>query len=564
MGAFNEQTAGLIDTQVQYAKAIELSQSKIPVTEKQYAAMGAAVSDLSAKLGEGKDAATARFERLVDAIKMASPEALVPFGIQLKTTGDKFKDQIILLQELEKGYSGVTAEVQTLGQQYDVLANQAGTIADFYIAAQVSKWEKFAVTIASNGQALSEWEQQLHDTNGVIAEWDMSFAGFTNRAVTNIGRLSTELRENWGILGAWFDPGGFFQEAGEKAVAERQRLINNIMINEKMKSMGGAAGSIRVNASGLVKASKKMKLGRGGGGGSNIIAEGSEAHRAAMAEIEAFNRSAAQIQEAMRITMGGGLDIRTDLGSVSGQTDPAGRGAGGALAEAQGASRQKAFEAQMERDKENQLIQEQQARSHAQILLGIEKDMLDKKEKMYEQDAAARVKANEAAVATVGQTFSNLASTIEGSSEASFNASKAFAVAAATVEGGLAIVAGIRSVMQTVPFPAAIPVAIGYAGSIAALTGKQIADILSTSYGQGKKPTAASSAVSAGSAGRASVDRGNQYQFNLSIAGQTMLNVMLDENESAQMNNNRAFATSSGFDGTRITAGSNSGAVLRR
>jgi hypothetical protein len=111
------------------------------------------------------------------------------------------------------------------------------------------------------------------------------------------------------------------------------------------------------------------------------------------------------------------------------------------------------------------------------------------------------------------------------------------------MEGTMAAIAGFRSVMQTVPFPANVILAPTYAASIAAATAAQVANIASQKYGGGSKGASPSaSALSAGSVGRSESGGELNLTTNVIVDGNTIQRSVYRANRRAAQNNQPAFA----------------------
>jgi hypothetical protein len=156
--------------------------------------------------------------------------------------------------------------------------------------------------------------------------------------------------------------------------------------------------------------------------------------------------------------------------------------------------------------------------------------------------------ATEASVSTAGNLFSNLSQTIDGSSESSFNASKAFAYSANIVETVLASTAAFRSVMQSVPYPANAILAPIYAGSVAVMGGVNGAKIRKQKYqkggGSGGGGSISKPSFNAGNMGReSSSGGGDSYTFNVLVEGQTVFSSVLKQNELNKQTGDKHFRT---------------------
>jgi len=179
------------------------------------------------------------------------------------------------------------------------------------------------------------------------------------------------------------------------------------------------------------------------------------------------------------------------------------------------------------------------------VMLGFEDEYYKKRKQYRDLDHEQRIKAEQAMVSTTASTFDNIANTIGQSSEAAFNAQKAFLIPAAIMEGTMAAIAGFRSVMQTVPFPANVILAPTYAASIAAATAAQVANIAKQRYGGGaSKPTAAKATnFSGGSLGSGGSGGGGTTVINnIIVEGQTIQTSVVRANERAAQNGSPAFA----------------------
>jgi hypothetical protein len=181
----------------------------------------------------------------------------------------------------------------------------------------------------------------------------------------------------------------------------------------------------------------------------------------------------------------------------------------------------------------------------AQQQLASQAELNEEMNRLYQEDLENRRKAQEATVKSTSTVFSNIAQVIGASSEEAFNAQKAFLVPAAIMEGTMAAIAGFRSVMSTVPYPANIILAPLTAASIAAVTAKQVATIAGQQYGKKSgKPTAAGSVnMSAGSLGSASAGGETNIVINNIVEGQTIHESVFSTNRRNQQNGGEYFTT---------------------
>lgn len=121
---------GQVDTLKLMEKLNALNKAGVNISKEGFASITKAATDMA--LATGSDA-TREMETLTNAVIRGSNEALLPYGVALKSTGDKTKDQANAIKELTKKYKDLTIEVNDASSGMTHLENSWGTLFDSWL-----------------------------------------------------------------------------------------------------------------------------------------------------------------------------------------------------------------------------------------------------------------------------------------------------------------------------------------------------------------------------------------------------------------------------------------------
>jgi hypothetical protein len=533
LGRFGEQTGGLVNTMDMLQGAIKLQQAGIQVTEEQFAALGAAATSLGQKLGETPEGITTRFNKLVRAVVKGSEGPLLEYGIQLDETEDKVVAQAEALDKLADSYGNVAVEAETAEEAMFAFKNSADTIVGLVFNETIDMWTEalgeMILGVDGGIGSMQQFESDIIATDGALLRWMSTSEGQINTLqrmwfkITDntdaLAEANAAYERQVSLLTKVANLTGQLDVHTQMASISQQMVAPGTTAEEfnrlaaQYKNLAGRADNLSAEqqeilghikeplATGETKKRKRRGGGRGGGDSQDMVFTDEEV-------------LGPQIDQLMVI------EERSPLPLILGP-------------EAREKARQEEESANAEILKQMQMLNDEREAIHQ-----LELDRIEAEKK-------ARIEGATASAQTVGGVFDNLASAIGTSSEAAFNANKAFAISSAIIEGTLASIAGFRSVMQSVPYPANVILAPITAASIAAATGAQIARIASTKFGgSGGRPSAPSPSFPTGAAGGATGgDGGNNYTFNVNVEGQTVFSSMVRENELAAQNGQAHFTT---------------------
>jgi hypothetical protein len=571
MSKFAERTTGLINTMDSLRGAIKAQEAGLNLTGEQIAAIGIAAEQMAIKLGEGPEGATTRFNQLIDAVIGGRERALIPYGITLEETTDKQAAQAEAVAKLTEKYGDMEIAITGADDKMASLSNTIGTVRDAVVSEIwndfADSWVDIAANIFGGADAMRQFEQEIIATNGSILEWEYSIDGLTNRLLRNIDtiiRYGSLLGGPIGaIIGYYASKSDKVNKIVEDAEAERKSQVGYRTNNAKREAlrMAGQRSDATVDLQQQNQMEQQAMLGfavptngtapaaiqkSGGGGGRRDTTVSDEELLAIQRELYQLNS-----EQYLREWGIGQSTSKDDLfgdasyDELTGLLELTGTGSGAidARSEASQAGRAAAMEQQAALEAERQQMMQQAARSNAEIMLGIERDAMAEREKMYKMDAAARVEANQTAIGTVSDIFGNLADTMDESSERGFRAQKAFAISAGVIDTTLASISAFRSVMQTVPYPANVILAPITAASVMAAGMAAVAQIAKTQYGGGAQ-SGGTSSFSAGGLGASPTQQsgGQTIINNIVIDGQTVHSSLLNANRRASQSGSPAFA----------------------
>jgi hypothetical protein len=521
MGAFNVQTAGMVDTMNSYQQAAKLQEAGLRVTEKQFAALGVAATKAAQAAGEGPEGADRRFNKLIKSIIKGSEGPMLEYGIQLDETTDKVKAQAEALEKFADKFGDVTVEAETAKEKLNEFNNTLGTVIDFRVARGTEAFSEFAASIIGTTETMSQWEQDLVATKGELADY---YSLVEDSTVIEMAH-DEQLWETIQTMDSYDDMRQRLIDSGEEGAAQLlDEALAYKQLTADIKMAAQWAATYGQLASGSAKTIAEAAAKAGASGLEGVINAAKE-----LAPPREPARVVSKIRPRRKKDL---LDApigrrRTGIGATEG-------------AEAGGLPFGEDIDPLMSVISKTERERLEEAREEA---VEEQKKLNKELEELYIEDAKNREKAQDMALSSTIDTFGNIAKAIGTSSEAAFNAQKAFLIPVAIMEGTMAAIAGFRSVMQTVPFPANVILAPTYAASIAAATGAQVANIASQKYGGGSKGASPSaSALSAGSVGRSESGGELNLTTNVIVDGNVIQKSVYRANRRAAQNNQPAFA----------------------
>jgi hypothetical protein len=571
MGDFNRQTKGMIDTATSYEKAVELTNAKIQISEKQFAALGTAAASMSASLGEGEAGATARFNKLIKSVIQGSERALIPFGIQLDETEDKVVAQAEAIEKLTAMYGDMEFELTTAEQKADAFGNTLGTVIDFEVAAATRSMADFTVGLLDGSDALFQWEQDLVETNGQMAEHyslltDLDVIRAANNQTV---QESVERGEDmWIIQGRLIQQNEFFTDSEiEKAQAylETKDIIEETLESERRLAafrefqinkaraaarQGSDVEKFRASIDDMGKAGTNAELSAAFGTALKLLEGMPDTVYSEIDLMDMMAREQKRVTQNQRIieSVGGGrggggrgrarreretsdpvIQAAESFGvqrrgedaiaGFRGATE-AGGGIGEAMARAQAEGRKARFQEELALiDAENE-EKEEKEKMHQERMLAIRQDSVD---------ASANV-------------LSGVSAIIDKDSEKGFKAAQSFAYAANIMQTARGIMAAVTNGLEY-GGPAGWALAIANStavGLMGAAQGKKIREQKYNKTG-GTSGSAPRPSFNTGSMGSGGGGGGDTFNFSIMVEGQTIQQSVIRSNEIASQNGEKHF-----------------------
>jgi hypothetical protein len=547
IGKLNAETKGLIDTTTMYSQALKLQQADRKLTADELAAIGKAAVVTGQALGENGDQLTARFVALTDAVISGRERALLPYGIELKETSDKAEKAADAVRQLKEKFGEATVAVEGFDDQLYALKNTIGTVFAFEFAAATKDLDAFlGKMIGENGASdvLRQWEYDLTSTSGKMAEFSSVLGDSITIALAHDEQLWDNIRtaESYDKILKDFIHTGQLDEALTLMRAKAyRRLAGQMRINI---ALAESMGSNLANQLGgkMLMAQKSGMSGAVAAAGASVSRPRGGGRSAAVSPIDdLFN--APMRETGIDIFGDSGIDP-LEMGSIFA---PEGTGASAASEQyaASLAGRQAMLEQQADMAIEAQRIEQENARSHVAILLGIEKDSMAERQRMYETDAEYRVNANFQAFQSMTSAVMTYATLQEAKSAEGLAMQKAVLIPATIANGIAASIGAIRSVMVSgIPFPASLITAIAVSGSVMAASVKAAVDIGKQKLGGVSAPSssmASSSSFNAGGLGAAQGGSGQTIVNNIVVDGQIIHSSLLNVNRRASQAGSPAF-----------------------
>jgi len=171
MASFDKQTGGLVDTFESFQAAMEMQNAEIPISEKQWAALGAAAAKFAQDAGEGPEGATTRMNQLTKAVIQGRETALIPYIGELSQTADKSAAAAEALAKLEEKFGNVTVKAQTAEEAYAAFMNNVGTVTDYEMSRISRSFNEWTVELLTNTDTLNNWASDLTETKGQLSEY---------------------------------------------------------------------------------------------------------------------------------------------------------------------------------------------------------------------------------------------------------------------------------------------------------------------------------------------------------------------------------------------------------
>jgi hypothetical protein len=537
LGEFNRRTAGLVDTMATYQAASKLQNAQVKISEEQFAALGVAATKAAQAAGEGPEGATTRFNRLTKAIISGRETALKEYGIEVSQTTDLIKFQAEALEKLTGNVGDFVAEAKTAEEQWSSFGNTLGTVIDFRMAQGGDDLERLTDLILGGSGALSQWEQDLISTKGELAEYYSILGDSTVIEMAHDDAVweSIQTLDNYDEVRQRLIDSG---DEGAAQLLDEAQAYRQIAANAKMAAFWASEYN-RISTD----ASQRFVKGATAG-----VVAGMKGLQAAAAKLAPSKKpkkgGAKRVPERLGFEQGDPTDIDLNLIDDIFAT-PEGDAAAARADEATREMRRKFAEKDKEDYFARQALLIEQQRSTFGHMLGLESEFYTKKKRFRDLDTEQQAAATKAMVSTTSSTFSSIADTIGASSEEAFNAQKAFLIPAAIMEGTMAAIAGFRSVMTSVPYPANIILAPLTAAAVAAATAKQVATIAGQKYGKksGRPKATGSVNMSAGSLGSASGGGETNIVINNIVEGQTIHEAVFSTNRRNQQNGGEYFTT---------------------
>jgi hypothetical protein len=130
MSEFNNHTAAQIDTLVSLQEVVKLQNAGHRLTAKELRAVGVAAVKYNQSIGGGPGGSTEIFKKLVKSIVKGTDMALVPMGIQLDQTTDKFLAGQEAVEKLTAKFGELSVAIETGEEALFALDNNWGTLVD--------------------------------------------------------------------------------------------------------------------------------------------------------------------------------------------------------------------------------------------------------------------------------------------------------------------------------------------------------------------------------------------------------------------------------------------------
>jgi hypothetical protein len=562
MSQYNEQTKGLIGTNDGLSAAIQLQEAGIKATREEMAAMGKAAIQMNQRLGGAPEGATTIFNGLVKSVVNARETGLVKFGVELSQTANKTEASQEALAKLTEKFSGVNVEAETAKEKLFAFNNSLGTVAAAQFNGMLFNMNEAMMGVAdSTGlgtDALTQFEQDIMDTNGTVTEYTGSLAGMHRAGASWIAHLlndrqaminlNAEYQEHVDVLKniEWRKAriAGYQQESASLAestklfqtamdvegTAWRDRQIAGRKLQTSIRSKSSdeltptdrefmAQGGMNIDYSDIkIKKPPKRTSGRAAPrpqtidftGGLGSISDDITSLPTLSSTADDFGLTGSIGQDTM--FGGGSVDsIGGDLGL-------------GEITQQRVALQQNMFNS----------------------LLGLEGQYYAESNRMHALSNEQRAQATQDMVSTTGAILSNASKAINAESEKGFKAKQIadYSLNAITTAGSA--ISGFKSVMDSaVPFPLNVAMGGALATSITAAGMSAGRKIREQKYGGGSSGSISTPKVSFPSGGMgAGAGQGNQtFNFAVNVDGNTIHKSMIDANDLANQSGEKHFTT---------------------
>ncbi|MCP4569162.1 MAG: hypothetical protein GY841_16430 [FCB group bacterium] len=478
MTEYNKATHGMIGTMDGLQGAVKLQNTGLEITGKNLKALGVAAIKYNQSIGGGPEGATEIFNRLVKSISAGNERALVPFGIQLDETVDKFKAGTEAIEKFTNKYGDLTVSIETSHEKWYSLQNNLGTVTDQIIAQTGAM---IGSTDAGTGlnKMLTEQSALYEATGGqygalttFLENQTRGFYGLADSIGITTGKLAgynKMLAKNIDLAKQ--------QEKNRK----QRKATDNRMTNVAALAAQNDALEARLKA----QFKKEKKEGSGiyaktkptGGGG--LSKEERLKRRASKKDV--IDMSEEEFESLYGDRGGSAIDL---LGVDSNWGEQAGvddlLGGGGYMDDVEGEQevvrKQQTNEAKWQVELEAKQQEKELQQEHHQWLL--------ENDKAYAQAALEQRRQQMAAYAgSMATMFGNLSSLMDTENRKAFKIGKAAAISSAVINTSLAAIKAYQS-LASIPF---IGPALGAAAALAAIVagGVQIKKIKDQKFGQG-------------------------------------------------------------------------------
>lgn len=255
MSNFLMETKGLISAMGAYQSANKLTTAGIGATADQMNALGKAATVMADRLGTD---ATQEMDKLTDAVIRASARGLVPYGIQLESTGDKAKDQAIVLEMLAEKFRDVNVEIGNASELMEVLGNTIQTTQDMLVDGALSALGDTFFSAVGGLEAMNttlmQFNNSLIQSEGKLGKWMFSLKGLANtilgvfieaQRMMPWGRAAAYVADKLGLDTSFLNFAAENQYKQEQkfkkegAMAKQERALENVKVGKN--KVGGSS-----------------------------------------------------------------------------------------------------------------------------------------------------------------------------------------------------------------------------------------------------------------------------------------------------------------------------------
>jgi len=538
MGRFLQTTKGLITSMGAYQNANKLQAASVKITSDQMDALGKKAVQMADSLGTD---ATQEFEKLTDAVIRANARGLVPYGVQLESTGDKTKDQQLALEALTGTMVDYQVELGNTTEKVQALGNTLTTTRDLLLDGAWRSFVDFLPDAFDGLSSINTTMQQLNtallESDGILAKWMFSWEGIGN-TIAGV-YIEAQRLMPWGWLAGKVGDALGLDTSALNTFAENQYAAEQSSRKEAQANRA-VAGPKNVGGPQVVGGK------RGGGGGGK---------KSTPSDME-FGLEEITAYEDLAIA-----------GQIDGTWGSSEGGRGGSMSRAyaeQQAAERLAIQADFEQRSADRWFEQESAkmgsmqdfknqelemeRAKYEQMNEMQRAQYDRDKQWNEMRKIDQANTYANGVATIGNMMGQIASMQDKNSRKGFETSKKLQLAQAAMTLPQAIMNAWNSGMQfgpasivMAPLLTALTTGIGIA---------QIAQISAMKYGGGSVGVAKSSgSVSMPSGGLNSYGGGNSsgggstIVNNVILDGTTIHSSMIRANDGASQRGDRSFST---------------------